>query len=77
MVNSFACPFDLYYGNRVIKKKTFSYGYAQSVHKSQGSSYNSVAVDISNIMKVRTEMELRQLEYVALSRTRGDAYLLV
>lgn len=77
MVNSFACPFDLYYGNRVIKKKTFSYGYAQSVHKSQGSSYNTVAVDVSNIMKVRTEMELRQLEYVALSRTRGDAYLLV
>ena len=43
----------------------------------QGSSYNTVAVDISNIMKVRTEMELRQLEYVALSRTRGDAYLLI
>lgn len=77
MINSFATSFDLYYGNRVIKKKTFGYGYAQSVHKSQGSSYNTVMIDISNIFKVRTEMELRQLEYVALSRTRGDAYLLI
>lgn len=32
--NSFTTMFDMYYDNRVIKKKTFDYGYALTVHKS-------------------------------------------
>lgn len=76
-LNSFATPFNLFYDNRVIKKKTFDYGYASTVHKSQGSSYNRVFVDMGNIGKVQDSEELRQLQYVAVSRTRGDAYILV
>ena len=76
-INSFASMFDLYYDNRVIKKKTFNYGYAISVHKSQGTTIDNVFVDISNINTVRDKNELQQLQYVALSRTRGNAYILI
>ena len=34
IINSFASPFDIYYQNRVVKKKTFDYGYGCTVHKS-------------------------------------------
>lgn len=75
--SSFATTFDLYYDNRVIKKKTFDYGYALTTHRSQGSSFNSVFVDISNINQCPDPQVLRQLQYVSISRTRGDVYLLV
>lgn len=76
-INSFATTFDLFYNNRVIKKKTFDYGYASTVHCSQGLSINTVFVDIANINTVRDKEELQQLQYVAISRTRGNVYLLV
>lgn len=34
LINSFTSPIDLYYDNRVIRKKSFDYGYAMTVHKS-------------------------------------------
>lgn len=34
IINSFATTFDMYYETRVIKRKTFDYGYALTVHKS-------------------------------------------
>lgn len=34
IIGSFASPINLYYDNRIIKKKTFDYGYAMTVHKS-------------------------------------------
>jgi exodeoxyribonuclease-5 len=76
-INSFATLFDLYYDNRVIKKKTFNYGYAISVHKSQGTTLGNVFVDIGNINTVWDKNELQQLQYVALSRTKGNAYILI
>lgn len=68
---------DLTFQNRVVKKKTFDYGYALSTHKSQGSSYTSVFVDMSDLFFDRDKDELRQLQYVALSRTRSDVHLLI
>ena len=47
------------------------------MHKSQGSSFNTVFVDIANINACSDEKVLRQLQYVAISRTKGDVYLLV
>ena len=76
-INSFATTFDLYYNNRVIKKRTFNYGYAISVHKAQGSTIDNIFVDIGNINTVWDKNELQQLQYVALSRTRGNAYILL
>lgn len=42
----------------------------------QGSSYGEVFVDMKNINLCKDEDERRQLQYVALSRTRKDAHLL-
>lgn len=77
IIKSFATPVDLMFDNRVIKKKTFDYGYALSVHKSQGSSLNTVYIDMNNILQCRSKEELRQLQYVALSRTKTDAHILL
>lgn len=75
MYNSFAVPIDLEWDGRVVKKKTIDYGYASTVHKIQGSSLTNIFIDMDNIMKCRNEEELRQIQYVALSRTRNDAFL--
>ena len=34
MMNSFTTPFDMYHDNRLVRKKTFDYGYAITLHKS-------------------------------------------
>lgn len=67
------CTIDnLMYDNRTIVKKTFDLGYCCTIHKSQGSSYNKVYVDINNLRSCRESLVRRQLEYVAFSRTRTD-----
>lgn len=76
MMKSFATPVPLMFDNRVVKARTFTYGYAISVHKSQGSSYGSVFIDMNNLLLNHDRQELRQLQYVALSRTQKDANLL-
>lgn len=72
----FASPMDLYYDGRLIKSATLKPGYAVTAHKCQGSSIDNVYVDMIDIRKCRDEEELRQLQYVALSRTRNNIYLL-
>lgn len=75
-MDSFTTPIDLYIGSRLVRGKSFDYGYAISTHKSQGSSLDTAFVDIKNINTCRNIDERRQLQYVALSRTKSDAYLL-
>ena len=75
MINSFTTPIDFYYDGRLIRKKSFDYAYAVTVHRSQGSSYNNVLVDMRNINSCSDEAVHRQLQYVALSRTRKDVLL--
>ena len=72
---AFLTPFDLVYEGRVIKRKSLDYGYCISAHKSQSSSYLAVLVDMENILQCTDPEELRQLQYVALSRTTNDIYL--
>ena len=76
LINSFASPIDLYFDNRVVRKKSFDYGYAMTVHRLQGSSYNNIFVDMRNIKTCKDDLVRRQLQYVALSRTRTNAYIL-
>ena len=59
----------------LIRKKSFDYAYAVTVHRSQGSSYNNVLVDMRNVNSCSDEAVHRQLQYVALSRTRKDVLL--
>lgn len=77
LINSFSSPIDLYYDNRVVRKKSFDYGYAMTVHKSQGSTYNNIFIDWRNLKMCNDSLVRRQLQYVAMSRTRKDAYVLV
>lgn len=73
--NSFTSPKDLFYDNRLIRRKSFDRGYSTTVHKSQGSNYNNVYVDMYDINTCTDKEQLRQLQYVALSRTRGNVYI--
>ena len=76
LLHSFVTPVPLIYDERVIRKKSFDYGYASTSHKLQGSSYENIFVDLRNINSCSDEVIKRQLQYVALSRTRHDAYVL-
>lgn len=77
MSDSFVSPIDLVTSDgRTIKKAGFKYGYAITCHKSQGSSYDNIFIDMSDIKKCRVPEEMRQLQYVALSRTRNNIYIL-
>lgn len=76
MMEAFASPIDLVFDGRVIKKKTFDYGYAISSHRAQGSSYDNVFIDMKDISICRNLEERRQLQYVASSRTRKDLFIL-
>jgi ATP-dependent exoDNAse (exonuclease V) alpha subunit len=60
---------------RLIRKKSFDYSYAISTHKSQGSTFDSVFVDIRNINSCNDEAVRRQLQYVALSRTKKNVLI--
>lgn len=73
---SFTTPDDLYYEGRLIRKATFRDGYASTVHSLQGSSLNNIFIDIKNLNTNKNELEKTQLQYVALSRTRNNAYIL-
>ena len=75
LTEQFLTPIDLVYEDRIIKRKSLDYGYCISAHRSQGSNYTGVIVDIENMITCHDKETLRQLEYVALSRTRCDAYI--
>jgi exodeoxyribonuclease-5 len=76
LLHSFVTPVPLIFENRVIRKKSFDYGYASTSHKLQGSSYENIFVDLRNINTCSDDVIKRQLQYVALSRTRHNAYVL-
>lgn len=74
-MNSFASRIDLTLNGRVVKPKTIDYGYCLTVHKSQGSTYSTLLVDMEDIYTCKDSEERRQLQYVALSRTKSDIYM--
>lgn len=75
MIESFTSPFDLFYDNRVIRKKSFDYGYAMTIHRSQGSSINNVFIDMKDVAICKNTEELRQLQYVSVSRAMHDVVI--
>lgn len=72
LYESFATPIDITYNGRIIKRKTLDYGYCISAYKSQGSTYNIAMIDMENLFRYANGEKLRQLQYVACSRTSSD-----
>lgn len=70
--DSFLTPIDLEYKGRIVRRKSLDYGYCISAHKSQSSTYQIVLIDMENIFRCTNAEELRQMQYVALSRTAGE-----
>lgn len=75
-IKLFATMEDMIIEGRVVKKATFKYGYARSVHISQGCSLDTVFMDNKDIQLCRSEIERRQLQYVAASRTRKFVHVI-
>lgn len=76
-LNSFITPVNLVADDsRLIRKQSLDYGYASTVHRLQGSSYTNILVDWRNLNSCTDEVVKRQLQYVALSRTRTNAIVL-
>lgn len=75
VLKAFASDTDIQYGSRTVKKRSFNYGYAITTYKSQGSGYTNVFIDMDDIALARDNEMFRQHEYVALSRTKKDAYI--
>lgn len=75
-MDSFTTPVDLYYRGRLIRSKSIDYGYAVTLHKSQGGSIGNVFIDMKSISYCRDPQEQRQLQYVGLSRTRNNIFIL-
>jgi ATP-dependent exoDNAse (exonuclease V) alpha subunit len=58
-----------------ITKKDIDFGYGITIHKSQGSTYNTVFVNGKDINKNINETERKRLWYVALSRTSNKVFI--
>lgn len=68
IMETFTSPIPLIHEGRVVKPKTFDYGYAITLHKSQGSTYEHVSIDMESLKYCKNPIERRQLQYVAFSR---------
>lgn len=56
--------------NHLVVKKDLDYAYSLSIHRSQGSTYDQVFVDMQDINKNKNIIERNKLKYVAFSRPR-------
>jgi ATP-dependent exoDNAse (exonuclease V) alpha subunit len=51
------------------------YGYALTVHKSQGSTYNDVYVEYNNLQANKKDTEKYKLLYTAITRTANNLHV--
>ena len=63
---SFTTPIDLYVDGRLVKKKSFTEGYACTTHRLQGSTFNNIFIDMQIINSCKDDKVNQQLQYVAL-----------
>lgn len=61
---------------RLLVKKDIDYGYAITIHKSQGSTFTNVAISENNLDRNRNHTERNKLKYVAFSRPTHQAIIL-
>lgn len=63
------------YGN-LIQAKVMDYGYAHTIHKSQGSTFNHVLINDNDIEKCQDSRVKKQLRYVAVTRASESAHVI-
>jgi len=81
--NKNLCMIDIYKpdGKTLLTSKDLDYGFAITVHKTQGSTYNNIFIDGNNIIYNKfgvpvKDIKLRnRLLYVALSRPKENAFI--
>lgn len=75
--SSFAPMKSITEDRRTVVKKQFDFGYALTVHKSQGSTYDQVMFHEPSVENAKfLESTKQQLKYVAVSRARSRVYVL-
>lgn len=67
---------DYTFGGKLKIKKLFDYGYAHTIHKSQGGTYNQVLIYADTIDRFQSHEARQQLKYVAVSRAKGKVTIL-
>lgn len=63
-------------GNRLLLRKSLDYGYAHTIHKSQGGTYNNVLIYADTINRFNDPLVRQQLKYVAMSRAKDNVTVL-
>ena len=62
-------------GGRLIFRKALDYGYAHTIHKSQGGTYNKVMIYLDTINVFDPKVQ-QQLKYVGVSRAKENVYVI-
>ena len=71
-------PFKKVWFNKFVKIfANVSYGYSITCHKSQGSDFNNVFIDVEDISKNNNINEMKQCLYTAVTRVSNKIYLLL
>lgn len=62
--------------DNIIQAKVIDYGYAHTIHKSQGSTFEHVLINDNDINKCLNEKNKKQLRYVALTRAQKSVSII-
>ena len=73
--DSFASPFDITYQGRTKLNKVIDYGYAHTIHKSQGGTYSNVYILEDTINAFRDKDARSKLKYVAVTRAEDNVII--
>ena len=60
---------------RLVFRKALDYGYAHTIHKSQGGTYNKVMIYLDTIGVFDPKVQ-QQLKYVGVSRAKENVYII-
>lgn len=74
--NSILTLQDWYEGKNMTLQKAFDFGYAHTIHKSQGGTYDSVMILDNSIENTAfDDLTKQQLRYVAMSRAKHNVWV--
>lgn len=74
--NRYLLKSNIIHKERLLVQKDIDYAYCITVHKTQGSTFENVFVNLPNIEKNRNSIDKKKLIYVALSRASKKVIIL-